>query len=439
VWVPNLEADRAVPELPGVMSWPAFLDLPEVPREAFAFERVAHDHPLWILYSSGTTGLPKAIVHSHVGMLLEHLKVTHFHLNLSPRSVLFFYSTTGWMMWNLLIAALLTGAASVLYDGSPVHPSPGFLWQLAADTGATLFGTSPTHIQLAQKAGLVPGRSFDLSRLDSILVAGSPSTPESFEWLYRAVKSNLWVTSQSGGTELCSGLVGAVPTLCVHAGEIQARCLGMDVHAWDDEGREVVDEVGELVVTTAFPSAPLRFWNDAQDRRYTEAYYNVFPGVWRHGDFIKINARGGCYIYGRSDSTLNRHGVRIGTAEIYRALEHLGEVLDSLVVCCELPGGEFFMPLFVRLAPGAVLDESLQRKIASCLRVTCSPRHVPDRMYAVGEIPYTLTGKKLEVPVRKILTGMPPHQAVSRDAMLNPVSLDYFVQFAQDSTDYQWR
>ena len=438
VWLPYL-GGGAVPALPNLVSWPQLMDHADIPREAFRYERVGHDHPLWVVFSSGTTGLPKAIVHSHVGVLIEHLKLLSFHLNLGPASVMFFYSTTGWMMWNLLLGALLTGSAVVLYDGNPAHPNPDFLWQLAADTRTTSFGASPTFVQMMEKAGLRPGEKYDLSALEGIVVAGAPSTPETFDWFYRCVKQDLWVTSQSGGTEICSGFVGAAPTLPVHAGEIQTRMLGMDVHAWGDDGWELNDEVGELVVTSPFPSMPIKFWNDAGNKRYRESYFDVFPGVWRHGDFIKINARGGCYIYGRSDSTLNRFGVRIGTAEIYRAVEQLPEVADSLIVCVELPGGNFFMPLYVKLKPGHILDEVLRRQINARLRDDCSPRHVPDRIYEVDAIPYTLTGKKMEVPVRKLLMGWPLEKAASRDAMMNPEAIDWFVRFAQESTDYDWR
>jgi acetoacetyl-CoA synthetase len=439
VWLPYLDAREPVPDLPGVLAWSRLMAHPEVPRERFVYERVEHDHPLWVVFSSGTTGLPKAIVHSHVGVLLEHQKLMHFHLGLKPGSTMFFYSTTGWMMWNLLLAALHTGSSVVLYDGNPAYPSIDFLWQLAADTGTTSFGASPTYVQMMEKAGLEPGKLFDLSRLESVVVAGAPSTPETFEWFYRCVKRDLWVTSQSGGTEICSGFVGAAPTLPVHAGEIQTRMLGMDVHAWSEDGQEVVDEVGELVVTSPFPSMPIYFWKDAGGKRYHDAYFDVFPGVWRHGDFIKINHRGGCYIYGRSDSTLNRHGVRIGTAEIYRAVEQMPEVADSLIVCCELPGGHFFMPLFLKLKPGHFLDKALLDRLYAKLREDCSPRHVPDRSYAVEAIPYTLTGKKLEVPVRKILMGWPLEKAASRDALMNPEAIDWYVRFAQESIDYQWR
>jgi len=439
IFIPYLDPLHVAPEGGTVLTWSQVMAHPSVAPEAFRFERVAHDHPVWIVFSSGTTGLPKPIVHAHVGVLLEHLKVMHFHINLTEQSVMFFYSTTGWMMWNILLAALLAGSAVVLYDGSPVYPGPDLLWKLAATTGTTSFGASPTFVQIMAKAGLRPGESFDLSRLESIIVSGAPSSPETFEWFYRCVKEDLWVTSQSGGTEICSGFVGAVPTLPVYAGEIQARMLGMDVHVWNEAGTEVIDEVGELVVTRPFPSMPIRFWNDTDGRRYHESYFEHFPGVWRHGDFIKLNRRGGCFIYGRSDSTLNRHGVRIGSAEIYRAVERIPEVADSLVVSCELPRARFFMPLFLRMKEPHQLDDAMRQRIASLLREDCSPRHVPDRMYAVEAIPYTLTGKKMELPVRKILMGWPAEKAASRDAMLDPAALEFFIRFAQESIDYEWR
>jgi acetoacetyl-CoA synthetase len=440
VWLRYLDEAAATPDdLPAMITWEGFMSGEDPGEQAFQFEHVEHDHPIWVVFSSGTTGLPKAIVHSHVGVLLEHLKLMAFHLDLKPGSRMFFYSTTGWMMWNLLMAALLTGAAAVLYDGNPSYPEPDSLWAIAEETGATFFGASPTYVQLMEKAGLVPGHKFDLSRLESVLVAGAPSTPETFQWCYRNVRDDLWVTSQSGGTEICSGFVGASPTLPVYAGEIQTRLLGMDVHAWNDDGAEVLDEVGELVVTNPFPSMPIRFWNDEGDKRYRESYFDTFPGVWRHGDFLKINSRGGCYIYGRSDSTLNRYGVRIGTAEIYRAVEQEPEVADSLIVCCELPGGNFFMPLFVKLKPGMSLTDEVRARLNSRLRRDCSPRHVPDKTYVVADVPYTLTGKKMEVPVRKILMGWSVDKAVSRDAMSNPASIDFFVEFARSSTDYTLR
>lgn len=437
VWLSYLNPASTPPAgLPPTLGWSGLLSGPPIAEADFSFERVAHDHPIWILFSSGTTGLPKAIVHSHVGVLVEHLKAMSFHLDLGPGKTMFFYSTTGWMMWNLLMAALLTGSSAVLYDGSPAHPGIDRLWELAEASGATFFGASPTFVQIMEKAGLEPGAKFDLSRVDSVMVAGAPSTPETFAWCYDNVKQDLWVTSQSGGTEICSGFVGASPTLPVYAGEIQVRSLAMDVHSWSDDGEEVFDEVGELVVTKPFPSMPIKFWNDPDGARYRESYFDTFPGVWRHGDFIKINDRGGCYIYGRSDSTLNRFGVRIGTAEIYRCVEQEPEVADSLIVCCELPGGGFFMPLFVTVKPGFELTDEVRGRINSRLREDCSPRHVPDQIYAVDQIPYTLTGKKMEIPVRKLLLGLPVEKAASRDAMTNPDSLDYFIEFARTSTDY---
>jgi acetoacetyl-CoA synthetase len=439
IWLPYLDEKAELNGVAHVTAWQSLIDHPAPSRESFRFERVPHDHPIWILFSSGTTGLPKAIVHSHVGVLVEHLKLMHFHLGLGPGSNMFFYSTTGWMMFNLLVAALLTGSSATLYDGNPAYPQPDFLWKLAADTGATMFGASPTFVQMMEKAGLTPGDAYDLSRLECVMAAGAPSTPETFAWFYKAVKEDLWVTSQSGGTEICSGFVGAVPNLPVHAGEIQSRMLGMDVRAWSDDGGELVDEVAELVVTNPFPSMPVKFWNDEGGKRYHESYFDVFPGVWRHGDFIKINSRGGCYIYGRSDSTLNRFGVRIGTAEIYRSVEQQPEVADTLIICCELPGGNFFMPLFVKMKPGFELTDKVREGINKRLRQDYSPRHVPDKIYEVAAVPYTLTGKKLEVPVRKILMGWAPEKAASRDAMSNPESLDYFIEFARSSTDYNWR
>jgi acetoacetyl-CoA synthetase len=430
VWLPYLDPASRAP-FAGAHAWPELVDHPPVSRDDFAYEYVGSEHPMWVLFSSGTTGLPKAIVHGHVSTLVEHLKSTGLGQNLGSQSRSFFYTTTGWMMFNALLSSLLQGASVALYDGHPAHPTPALLWQLAADARSTSFGASPTFVQMMVKAGIVPRERFDLSRLETVLLTGSPVTPEATAWFYDNVKRDLWITSPSGGTELCAGLVGGTPLLPVYAGEIQARLLGMDVHAWNDAGEEVVDEVGELVVTSPAPSMPLHFWNDPGDARYRETYFEHFPGVWRHGDFLKLNARGGAYIYGRSDSTLNRYGVRIGSAEIYRAVEQLDEIADSLIVCLELPGGEFWMPLFVRTADGVPLDDALRARIAAKLRADCSPRHVPDEIHGVSAIPYTLTGKKMEVPVRRILAGHPPEKVASRDAMMNPSALDWFVELAE--------
>ncbi|MGR8920540.1 MAG: acetoacetate--CoA ligase [Gammaproteobacteria bacterium] len=404
------------------------------PRPEFA--RVDFDHPLWIVYSSGTTGLPKAIVHGHGGVTVEHYKMLSLQCDLKAGSRMFFYTTSGWIMWNILAATLLVGASPVLYDGHPAAPATDVLWRLAAESGASLFGASPTYVGMMQKAGIVPRERYDYPDLAGILLTGSPATPESMHWLYENVKRDLWVTSQSGGTDIASGFVSGSCTLPVYAGEIQARALGVDVHAFNDAGEPVIDEVGELVVTRPMPSMPLGFWNDEGGRRYHESYFDTFEGCWRHGDFFEVNARGGCFIKGRSDSTLNRYGVRIGTAEIYRAVESLDAIDDSLVVNLDLPGGRFYMPLFVKLAPGRALDDALVADIAAVLKSRCSPRHVPDRVFAVEAIPYTLTGKKLEVPVRKILMGSDSDKAVSRDAMQDPGAIDYFVAFAADRENF---
>ncbi len=420
----------------GEYLWGDLLNKPEIPFAQFEFEDVPFEHPLWVLFSSGTTGIPKGIVHSHGGVLLEIYKTTTFHANLGPESCMFFYTTTGWMMFNMLAGALLTGASIVLYDGNPGYPHIGILWEIAEKTGVTFFGASPTYVNLMVKAGLSPKQKYDLSKLESVLLSGSPSTPETFRWVYENVKKDLWLTSQSGGTDIASGFVGAIPIEPVHAGEIQVRMLGVHVQSYNDDGQPIVDEIGELVVTKPMPSMPIYFWNDKENRRYMESYFDVFPGVWRHGDFLKITSRGTCVIYGRSDSTLNRYGVRIGTSEIYRAVEALEEVQDSLIVNLDLPQGRFFMPLFVVLKQGFSLDEAMIGKINDKIRSDCSPRHVPDKIYPIPSVPYTLTGKKMEVPVRKILMGIPESKAANRGAMANPSSLDYFVNFLQQNNDY---
>lgn len=422
-----------------ILSFDEMLSGPAVDCDDFTFTRVPSDHPLWILFSSGTTGLPKAIIHPHGGITAEHLKVMSLHCDLRPGKRMFFYTTTGWMMWNAVISALITGASAVLYDGSPVHGGMDMLWRMAQDTRTTLFGASPTLVQTMKKEGIRPRDLFDLSALEAIIVGGAPSTPETFTWFYDAVGDDIWVSSQSGGTEICSGLALGVPTLPVYAGELQVRALGMDVHVWDETGAELIDATGELVVTSPMPSAPLTFWGENGRQRYFDSYFEMFPGVWRHGDLAKINSRGGVYIYGRSDSTLNRFGVRIGSAEIYRVLEQVPGVQDSLVVCCETPGGGFYMPLFVSLTDRE-FTEDLKREIATKLRLDASPRHVPDEIYIAPAIPYTLTGKKMEVPIRKLIMGMPPEKAASRDAMANPLLLDWYAAFADsEPVRAKWR
>ena len=412
-------------------------DVTAIPDAApLEFARLPFEHPLWILFSSGTTGIPKAIVHSHGGTLLEQMKLSSLHFNLKEGDRLFFYTTLGWMMWNFLVSSMLVGVVPVLYDGNPNYPDATALWRIAEKSGATLFGASPTFVQMQQEAGIVPRELFDLDRLQGVMLAGSPVSADCMAWFYDTVKRDLWVMPGSGGTDICSGFVGGVPGPPVYAGEIQGMHLGVDAHAWNERGESVTDEVGELVITQPMPSMPVYFWNDEGDVRYRETYFDTWPGVWRHGDFFMVNERGGCFVLGRSDATLNRFGIRIGTAEIYRALEALDEVRDSLIVNLDLPGGRFFMPLFVQLTEEGDLDDALDARIRRTLRERYSPRHVPDRIYRVDEIPYTLTGKKMEVPVRRILMGTPPEEAANTSVMRNPESLDWFVRFAAKHVDY---
>jgi acetoacetyl-CoA synthetase len=395
-----------------------------------AFERVPFDHPLWVLYSSGTTGLPKAIVQGQGGILLEHLKKLHLHLDAHPGDRLFWFTTTGWMMWNFLVSGLLTRAAIVLYDGNPGHPDMDVLWDLAARAGVTMFGTSASYIAACMKAGVEPGAGRDLGRLKAVGSTGSPLSPEGFDWVYEQLGADTWLFSTSGGTDLCTAFVGGTPLLPVYRGELQARALGAAVEAWDEDGNSVIDEVGELVVTEPMPSMPVRFWGDEDGSRYREAYFERYPGVWRHGDWIEITSRGTAVIYGRSDSTINRSGIRMGTSEIYRAVLGLDQVLDALVVDVPRPGTDGWMPLFVVLREGTELDDELRREIARRVRERCSPRHVPDRVFRIAEVPRTLSGKALEVPVKRILAGAPPERAASRDSLANPAALDYFVDLA---------
>ncbi|GHF37801.1 acetoacetate-CoA ligase [Streptomyces mashuensis] len=382
------------------------------------FEQVPFDHPLWVLYSSGTTGLPKAIVQSQGGILVEHLKQLTLHCDLGPGDRFFWYTSTGWMMWNFLVSGLLVGTTVVLYDGSPGHPDTAAQWRAAERTGTTLFGTSAAYVMACRKAGLHPGRDLDLSRVRCVATTGSPLPPDGFRWIHDEVSADMWIASVSGGTDVCSCFAGAVPTLPVYIGELQAPCLGTDLQAWDPHGKPLVDEVGELVVAAPLPSMPVRFWNDPDGTRYRESYFETYPGVWRHGDWITLTSRGTVVIHGRSDSTLNRQGVRMGSADIYEAVERLPEIRESLVIGVEEPDGGYWMPLFVHLAPGATLDDTLRDKIKRTLREQLSPRHVPDEVIAVPAVPHTLTGKRIEVPVKRLLQGVPLEKAV------NPGSVD---------------
>jgi len=428
VVLPYLDPDPDLGGLSATTTWAELLAAGE--GAELAFERVPFDHPLWILYSSGTTGLPKAIVQGQGGILLEHLKKLHLHVDAHPGDRLFWFTTTGWMMWNFLVSGLLTEAAIVLYDGNPGHPDMGVLWDLAERADVTMFGTSAAYIAACMKADVEPGAGRDLSRLGAVGSTGSPLSPEGFDWIYEQLGADTWLFSTSGGTDLCTAFVGGCALAPVYRGELQARALGAAVEAWDEEGRAVVGEVGELVVTAPMPSMPVRFWGDEDGSRYREAYFEMFPGVWRHGDWIEITERGTAIIYGRSDSTINRGGIRMGTSEIYRAVLGVDAIVDALVVDLPRPGTDGWMPLFVVLREGAELDEELPREIARRVREQCSPRHVPDQVFQIEEVPRTLSGKVLEVPVKRILMGTPADQAASRDSLANPAALDYFTDLA---------
>jgi acetoacetyl-CoA synthetase len=392
------------------------------------FAQLPFDHPLWVLYSSGTTGLPKSIVQGQGGILLEHLKKMNLHLDAQEGDRVFWFSTTGWMMWNFLMGVLLTPASIVLYDGNPAGDA---LWQLAADTGITTFGTSASFIAASMKDEIEPTDGRDLSALDAVGSTGSPLSPEGFSWVYDKLGEDTWLFSTSGGTDVCTAFVGGVPVLPVYRGELQGRSLGCAVESWDEDGNTLTGAVGELVITEPLPSMPVFFWGDEDGSRLRESYFDMYPGVWRHGDWIEITERGTAIIYGRSDSTINRGGVRMGTSEIYRAVLAVEDVTDALVVDVPQEGRENDMPLFVVLREGAELDDDLVRQIRTRVREDCSPRHVPNSVRQIAEVPRTLSGKVLEVPVKRILMGEDPEKAASRDSLANPEALDWFVELAQ--------
>ncbi|KOV79426.1 acetoacetate--CoA ligase [Nocardia sp. NRRL S-836] len=431
--IPSLRATVLIDYLDNGASLPDTLSFSELLADnedaALEFTPVPFDHPLWVLYSSGTTGLPKGIVHGHGGIVLEHLKMLALHSDLGPGDRFFWFTTTGWMMWNYLVSGLLVGTTVVLFDGSPAHPSLDTLWHLAEQHRVTYFGTSAPYVQSCLKEGLEPASRYDLTGLRVVGSTGAPLTPEGFRWIASAVGKDVQIASVSGGTDLCTAFVAAAPDRPVWLGELSCRALGAAVHAFDETGTPLTDAVGELVITRPMPSMPVFFWGDEDGSRLRDAYFDTYPGIWRHGDWIRITPRGSAVIYGRSDSTLNRGGVRMGTSEFYRVVESVDGVADSLVIDTSgVTEGELLC--FVVLDGVSLSDvEPLLRKE---LRSSLSPRHVPNRFVAVSEIPRTLNGKKCEVPVKKILAGVAVDRAVSRDALRNPEALQPFLELAAE-------
>jgi acetoacetyl-CoA synthetase len=413
--------------VPDAVGWDELLAEPA----ELEFDPVDFDHPLFVLFSSGTTGLPKAIVHGHGGMLVEHLKSQMLGWDMKPEGRLLWFTTTAWMMWNALVSSLLTRGSIVMIDGDPLWPDLTYQWRLAAETGATLMGISPTFLMSCRKAGLHPAREFDLSRVRVVASAGAPLPAEGYRWIYEELGPEVLLLNGSGGTDVCTGFVSGGFFKPVWEGEMSGCSLGVDAKAFDADGREVVGELGELVITQPMPSMPVCFWNDPGDERYRDAYYDLYPGVWRQGDWIEFTERGSCVITGRSDATLNRAGVRFGTSEIYVVVEGLDAVVDSLVVHLEDPeGGAGELVLFVALADGLELDDELRADIVRALRSQLSPRHAPDTIVAVPSIPRTLTGKKLETPVKRILQGRDASEVANPDALADPSAIGAFVDYA---------
>jgi acetoacetyl-CoA synthetase len=426
ILVPYVEKNSFDEPLVNTIQWPELLK----EKAELSFESLPFDHPLWIVYSSGTTGMPKPIVHGHGGITVEYIKMMGVQKGLTPEDVTFQFTTTGWMMWNTLVGSLITGATVVLYDGSPAYPSMEVLWELAQDAKITDFGTSAPYLINSMKQKVRPSEKYDLSSIGSINSTGAPLTEDGFRWVYENVKKDLWLGSSSGGTDVCTGFVGGIPILPVRIGEIQGSWLGVNAQAFDEDGKVLTDEVGELVITKPMPSMPLYFWNDQENKRYFESYFETYPGVWKHGDWIKIKQDGSSIIYGRSDSTINRSGVRMGTSDIYRIVERLDEVQESLVIDLEVLGRSSSLWLFVVLKPEVQLDDELKAKIRAQIKTTLSPRFMPDELYAVEQIPKTLNGKKMEVPIRKLLLGFELEKAINPDSMSNPESLPFFLSLA---------
>jgi acetoacetyl-CoA synthetase len=422
--VRNLVPDRAVPD--DALAFDPLTSRDAVPR----YEQVPFDHPLWILYSSGTTGLPKGIVQSHGGILLEHLKMHALHFDLGPDDRFFIYASTAWMVWNVLVTGLAVGATIVTYDGSPAYPQTDALFAICAEQQVTRFGVGAAYLTLCEKADSRPGDRYNLSALRAITSTGSPLPESTWRWVYDAVKRDLLLGSDCGGTDVCGAFIGTNPMLPVYAGEMQAPYLGVRVEAWSQEGNPVVGEVGEMVIAAPMPSMPIALWNDPDGARLRDAYFDTFPGVWRHGDWMTVTENGTYIVHGRSDSTINRGGVRMGSADIYAAIDGFAEVANSLVIGAELPDGDYYMPLFVVLAPGAELNDDLIIRIQRAIRHQVSPRHVPDIIVEVPAVPMTVTGKRLEVPIKKLLQGVAEGKALNRATVANPDVLDWYVDFA---------
>jgi len=436
--LPTLEATIVIPFLhdqPNVnylkapILWKDAIQ-PEGKAELF-YEYVSFNDPLWVLFSSGTTGKPKPIVQSQGGILLEHLKALTFHVDLHENDRFFWFTTTGWMMWNFVVGGLLTGSTIILYDGSPNYPNQDMLWKFAEQTKMTIFGTSASYIVSCMKNNLSPKETYHLSHLKSISSTGSPLPPEGFAWCYEHVKKDLWIASASGGTDVCTAFILGAPILPVYAGELQCRGLGAKIESFTYDGQSKINEVGELVLTKPFPSMPIYFWNDHDGSRLHDSYFDMFPGIWRHGDYLKITDRETCVIYGRSDATINRGGIRIGTSEIYRAVDHIEEIVDSLIVDIPIDESDSIVPLFVVMKDGYRLTEGVKQNIKQQIRKHCSPRHAPTHVYAVNDLPVTLNGKKLEIPIKRILMGENVDDVVNKDSLANPEALKYFIDFAK--------